>query len=104
ERRGFSGLPLLGVLLRGEPAAPGDHPRSRSAATWPAHPAAREHAYAAAERRLSRAMERSRPEPPRAGAPLAARRRGVRRVWPPDAPDGARREAAAWHGTARPGV
>ena len=45
--------------------------------------------------RLPRAVGRSRPEPPRAGAALAARRRGVRRVRAAHAPDGARGEAAA---------
>ena len=55
------------------------------------------------ERRLPRAVERPRPEPARARAPFAARRRGLRRVRPPDASHGARGEAAPRHGAARPG-
>ena len=47
--------------------------------------------HAARQRRLPRAVGRPRPEPPRARAPFAARRRGVRRVRPADAPHGARR-------------
>src|SRR5688572_6391251 len=58
----FSRLSVHGVLLRGEPAAPGDHSRSRAAAPRADDPAAPEHGDADGQRRLSRAVGRSRPD------------------------------------------
>ncbi len=55
QRGDLPGLHVLGLLVRREPAAPGDHSRSRAAAARPAHPAAREHGHAAGQRRLPRA-------------------------------------------------
>ena len=101
----FPGFKFSVYSVRGEPAPARDHPRPRPAAARPAHPAAREHVDAAARRdkggRLPRAVGRSRPEPPRAGAPLAARRGGLRRVRAAHAPDGARGEADTGDGAAR---
>jgi hypothetical protein len=99
----FPGFSLLGVLVCSEPAQARDHPRARPAAPRPAYPAARIDADAARERRLSDAVERSRPEPARARASLAARCRGLRGIRAPDAPHGARGEAAARDDAARPG-
>ena len=48
DRGDLPRLQVLGVLLRGEPAAAGDHPRPRAAAARAADPAAREHRHAAA--------------------------------------------------------
>ena len=51
-------------------------------------PAARRHVHADAERRLPVARQRSRQDAPRDRAPLAARRRGLRRVRQGDGRDG----------------
>ena len=105
DRGGVPRLPLLGVLLRGEPAA-----ARRSSATSSCRATACTSCRSRAPSRRSPngdylgAVERPRPEPARARAPLAARRRGLRRVRPDAAPDGARRQAAARHGAARPDV
>src|SRR6266511_1813851 len=102
DRGGLPRLPLLGVLLRGLPAPPRDHPRAGSAPARAGDPAPRRHLHPPAERRLPLADERPRAHPPRDLPPLAHRRRGLRRVREGHGGHGPLREADPLHGPPRP--
>ena len=93
----FSVCSYVVSLLR-----PGNYSRPRSSAPRPGNSSARRHVHAHAERRLSVARERSRQDAPRNRAPLARRRRGLRRIRQGDAGDVPLREADSEHGAAGP--
>src|SRR5208283_5740108 len=87
---------------RGFPAAPRNHPRTRSSAARPGNPSPRRHVFADAERRLLVARERSCKDTARNPAALADGRRSVRRIREADDADVPLREAAAFHDSAGP--
>ena len=88
----FSVCSYVVSLLRPEIIRELDLPAPRHGAA-----AARRHAHADAERRLPVARQRSLQDAPRDRAPLAARRRGLRRVRQGDGRDGPLREADPRH-------
>src|SRR5262245_13715850 len=101
HRGGVPRLPLLGLLVRRLAVAPRDHPRAGPAAARPRDPAPRRHVHAHARREPPLAHERPRAHAARDLPPLAARRRGLRRVRAGHGGHGALREADPVHGAAR---
>ena len=91
----FPGFKLQRVLVRRQPDAPGDHPRTGPAKPRTRDPAAREHAHPAAGRRPPLPRRRPPPHLARDRPLLGARRRGLRRLRPHALLHGARGEVPA---------
>ena len=94
-------LQVLGVLLRRQPAAAGDHRGARAREARAAPPRARRDLHAATGRALPRPMARLRAHAPGDLEVLAEGRRQLRAVRPPHAPHVARRPRSPHDAAAR---
>ena len=101
-RRLFPGFKLQRVLVRGQPDAPGYHPRTGSAAPRARDPATREHAHPVAGRRPPLPRRGPLPHLARDRPFFSARRGSVRRLRPDAIPHGARGEVPARDRPSRP--